>query len=141
MAHVQALRPRPLPKALLFLLGPTAAWFLVRPLLDPVPALPALYAALGFAILAFLASLYLVPALGPAFIRANLKGRDLLKTYDTPIPESQGLVCATTYILLLILFIPYAFSESITNHHDSSKRAREGIVVDEFPHHQLAFAS
>ncbi|KAI0323597.1 N-acetylglucosaminephosphotransferase [Cubamyces sp. BRFM 1775] len=138
MAQDQALRPRPLPKALIFTLAPTAAWFLVRPLIEPAPALPALYAAFGFSILAFLGSLYLVPALGPTFIRANLKGRDLLKTYDTPIPESQGLVCASLYILLLILFIPYAFSESITNHHDTARRAREGLVVNEFPHHQLA---
>lgn len=85
MAHNQALQPRPVPRALLLALAPTAAWFLVRPLIDPTPALPALYAAVGFAIFAFLAALYLVPALGPTFIRANLKGRDLLKTYDTPM--------------------------------------------------------
>lgn len=85
MAQDQALRPRPLPRVLLFTLAPTAVWFLVRPLIEPAPALPALYAAFGFSILAFLGSLYLVPALGPTFIRANLKGRDLLKTYDTPM--------------------------------------------------------
>ena len=30
-------------------------------------------------------------------------------------PESQGLVCAAVYILLLILFIPFPFSNSIAN--------------------------
>ncbi|RPD64366.1 N-acetylglucosaminephosphotransferase [Lentinus tigrinus ALCF2SS1-7] len=138
MAQEAALRPRYLPKALLYALVPTACWFLLRPLLDPAPPLPALHASLGFSLLALLGSLYLVPALGQTFIRANLKGRDLLKTYDTPIPESQGLICASIYIILLILFIPYSFSESFTTHYDSARRAREGIVVDEFPHHQLA---
>lgn len=85
MAQEQAIRPRPLPQALLFALVPTAVWFLTRPLIEPAPALPALHAAFGLSILAFLGSLYLVPALGPTFIHANLKGRDLLKTYDTPM--------------------------------------------------------
>lgn len=85
MAQERALRPRSIPRPLLFVLVPTAAWFLLRPLLEPAPALPALHAAFGLSIFAFLGSLYLVPALGPTFIRANLKGRDLLKTYDTPM--------------------------------------------------------
>ncbi|TBU26006.1 N-acetylglucosaminephosphotransferase [Dichomitus squalens] len=138
MAQEQAIRPRPLPNVLLFISVPTAAWFLLRPLIDPAPPLPALHASVGLSIFALLGSLYLIPALGPTFIRANLKGRDLLKTYDSPIPESQGLICASIYIILLILFIPYVFTESITKYHDSPQRAREGLVVDEFPHHQLA---
>lgn len=52
-------------------------------------------------------------------------------------PESLGLVCASIYIVSLILFTPYAFSESITSHNDSVRRSREGLVVDEFPHHQV----
>ncbi|KAI0769843.1 N-acetylglucosaminephosphotransferase [Fomes fomentarius] len=138
MTQEQALRPRPLPKVLLFALAPTASWFLLRPLIEPAPPLPALHASIGFSISALLGSLYLVPALGQTFVRANLKGRDLLKTYDTPIPESQGLICASIYIILLILFIPYAFSDSITTRHEPERRGREGLVVDEFPHHQLA---
>ena len=60
----------------------------------------------------------------------------VLKCRDSP--ESQGLICASIYIVLLILFIPYAFSESINNNHDSPRTAREGLVVDEFPHHQVS---
>lgn len=85
MAQEHALRPRTLPKLLLFTLVPTASWFLLRPLLEPAPPLPALHASVGFSIFALLGSLYLVPALGSTFIRANLKGRDLLKTYDNPM--------------------------------------------------------
>ena len=64
---------------------PVGAWLLIRPLLDPLPPLPAFHASLGFAIFAFLSTVYLVPSLGPTFVKANLKGRDLLKTYDTPM--------------------------------------------------------
>ncbi|KAH0831912.1 glycosyl transferase family 4-domain-containing protein [Lanmaoa asiatica] len=83
--------PRPLPNLFLFSLVPIAAWFVVRPLLDPPPPLPVLFVSVGFSLFAFLAALYLIPALGPTFIKANLKGRDLLKVYQDPIPESQGL--------------------------------------------------
>lgn len=77
--------PRPLPSALLFGLVPIASWFVVRPLLDPVPSVPALYTSLGFSLYAFLGAMYLVPALGPKFIEARLSGKDLLKTYKTPM--------------------------------------------------------
>ena len=79
------LPTRRLPSVLLFSLIPVAAWFVVRPLIDPVPPLPALYASVGFSIFALLATIYLVPALGPTFVKADLKGRDLLKTYSTPM--------------------------------------------------------
>ena len=80
-----SLSPRPLSNILLGSLAPIAAWFVIRPLLDPVPPLPALYTSVGFSLFALLATLYLVPALGPTFVAANLKGRDLLKTYHTPM--------------------------------------------------------
>lgn len=81
----QALKQRQLPPVLLFSLVPIGTWFIVRPLLDPLPPLPAFHAAVGFSIFAFLSTIYLVPALGPTFIKARLSGRDLLKTYDTPM--------------------------------------------------------
>lgn len=76
---------RPLPNVLLVSLVPVAAWFIVRPLLDPSPPLPALFASVGFSIFAFLAALYLIPALGPTFIQVDLKGKDLLKVYSDPM--------------------------------------------------------
>jgi UDP-N-acetylglucosamine--dolichyl-phosphate N-acetylglucosaminephosphotransferase len=77
--------PRPLPSVLLFGLVPVGAWFIVRPFIDPIPPLPALYTSLGFSVFALLATLYIIPAVGPAFIKANLKGIDLLKTDKTPM--------------------------------------------------------
>ncbi|GLB38436.1 putative glycosyl transferase family 4 [Lyophyllum shimeji] len=133
------LPPRHLPRVLVLGLVPIAAWFVVRPLLDPVPPLPALYTSVGFSIFAFLSTVYLVLALGQTFVKAGLKGGDLLKPYrhEIPIPESMGLVCASVYILLLMLFIPFAFSNFIMNF-ASQKHHLEGISVVEFPHHQLS---
>ncbi|KIJ17707.1 hypothetical protein PAXINDRAFT_167688 [Paxillus involutus ATCC 200175] len=128
---------RPLPNVLLTCLVPVASWFVIRPLLDPSPPLPALFASVGFSIFAFLAALYLIPALGPTFVKANLKGRDLLKVYSDPIPESQGLVCASIYILLLILFIPFPFSNSVGSLPDSGKTL-EGLQGVASLHHELS---
>ncbi|TDL23139.1 N-acetylglucosaminephosphotransferase [Rickenella mellea] len=127
------LAPRPTPsKFVLAVLVPTATWFIIRPLVEPPPPLPALHASLGFSLLAFLWTLYLVPALGQTFVKAGLKGRDLLKVYNDDIPESMGLICASIYILLLILFIPFPFS------HFMSLSTSEGLAKQEFPHFQLS---
>lgn len=93
------LGPRPLSPVLLFGLVPVATWFVVRPLLDPAPPLPALYTSVGFSIFAFISTLYLVPALGPTFVKANLKGRDLLKTYQTPMSVPSSIPCASSLTL------------------------------------------
>jgi UDP-N-acetylglucosamine--dolichyl-phosphate N-acetylglucosaminephosphotransferase len=79
------MKQRPLSNILLASLIPVAAWCVARPLLDPVPSLASLYISFGFSIFAFLSTLYLIPALIPAFLRANLKGRDLFKTYKEPM--------------------------------------------------------
>ncbi|KIK69617.1 hypothetical protein GYMLUDRAFT_33998 [Collybiopsis luxurians FD-317 M1] len=129
------ITPRPLPRVLVLGLVPVASWFIIRPFLEPIPSLPGLYVSIGFSIFALMATLYLVPALGPTFVKARLSGRDLLKVDSTPIPESLGLVCASIYILSLILFIPFAFSDSLTAR---STQTPEGIFVSEFPHSRLS---
>ena len=48
----------------------------------------------------------------------------------------MGLVCASVYILSLILFIPFAFSTPIREQ-AIAKKASEGLVVAEFPHYQV----
>jgi UDP-N-acetylglucosamine--dolichyl-phosphate N-acetylglucosaminephosphotransferase len=55
-------------------------------------------------------------------------------------PESQGLVVASVYILSLILFIPFAFTQLFTQL-ANAKPSTEGIHVLEFPHHQVGFGS
>ena len=60
----------------------------------------------------------------------------------TPLrrPESIGLVCASIYILSLVLFIPFAFSTPI-HEQVALKKSHEGITVVEFPHHQVGISS
>ena len=92
------LPPRRLPVIIPLASLPLATSLILHPLLSaarksptlsipglrhvPIPeatAFPALEACLGFSILAFLASVYSIPALGEAFMEKGLKGRDLLK--------------------------------------------------------------
>ena len=53
----------------------------------------------------------------------------------------MGLVCASVHILLLMLFIPFPFSDTLgkrlATHSRSSPRSapQEGISIVEFPHH------
>lgn len=55
-------------------------------------------------------------------------------------PESMGLVCASVYVLSLVLFIPFAFSSPIRAHANGHGTSiQEGITVAEFPHYQVIF--
>lgn len=85
--------PRHPPLLLFFGLVPAATWFIVRPLLEPLPSIPALYSCFGISIFAFIATIYLVPALGPSFIKAGLKGHDLLKIYRHEVPMYVAWTC------------------------------------------------
>lgn len=76
-----ALAPRPLPWQVSAVLTPIAAGLIARPVLTTnAHSYPALEISAGFSLLAFVACLHIVPALGPAFVAKGLKGRDLLKT-------------------------------------------------------------
>ena len=80
MKVANGLLPRRLPSLLPAVALPLSLSLILHPLLSTNPhSLPALEASFGFTILAFLASLYVVPALGPAFVAKGFKGRDLLK--------------------------------------------------------------
>ncbi|KAG6884060.1 hypothetical protein C0992_007091 [Termitomyces sp. T32_za158] len=104
---MRALPPRPLPRVPLIGLVPIAAWFIVRPLLDPVPPLPALYTSVGFSIFAFLATIHLIPALGPSFVKAGLKGGDLLKPYCHEIPMSLAVYLSSLLSLILATMLGF----------------------------------
>lgn len=88
MSAVKTMPPEhghSLPKLLIATLAPVGTALVVSPLLPlfnesmPSPTFPALQASLGFALLAFVAAVAVVPAVGEAFIQRGLKGRDLLK--------------------------------------------------------------
>ncbi|CDZ97414.1 Glycosyltransferase [Phaffia rhodozyma] len=91
--------------------------------------LPALEASVGFAILAAVGSVLVVPRVAGAFMRKGLKGRDLLKKNSYEVPESMGLPIASIYIVLLILFIPFPFT----------LRSQSGALkTGPFPHEELS---
>mmetsp|Transcript_10437 Transcript_10437/g.25197 ORF Transcript_10437/g.25197 Transcript_10437/m.25197 type:complete len:456 (-) Transcript_10437:92-1459(-) len=91
----------------------------------------------GLSILGYIAMASISRTLGDTFIKANLRGIDLNKQTTKrdadgnlvrpiegiPIPESQGTIAAAVYILLLSVFIPFAF-------------ARENLEL--FPHNEMA---
>ncbi|XP_036381485.1 UDP-N-acetylglucosamine--dolichyl-phosphate N-acetylglucosaminephosphotransferase isoform X2 [Megalops cyprinoides] len=76
--------------------------------MSPVPTLPLLInfcmSALGCA-----ATLKLIPAFKEHFISARLYGMDLNKTTKKEIPESQGVICGTVFLIILFCFIPVPF--------------------------------
>ena len=74
--------PRKASPLLLGSLLPVAFWLVVRALITPAVALPALYSSLGFSLFGAVAVAYVTPLLGPSFVNAGLKGRDLLKKSD-----------------------------------------------------------
>jgi hypothetical protein len=57
---------------------PLAASLAWQPLVHNVQ-FPQIYASLAFSVIAFVSTLVLIPRFGPAFVKAGLKGRDLLK--------------------------------------------------------------
>ncbi|KAJ8347774.1 hypothetical protein SKAU_G00263630 [Synaphobranchus kaupii] len=76
--------------------------------MSPIPTLPLLInvcmSALGCA-----ATLILIPAFKEHFISARLYGMDMNKTNKKEIPESQGVICGTVFLIILFCFIPVPF--------------------------------
>ncbi|TXT04985.1 hypothetical protein VHUM_03805 [Vanrija humicola] len=143
-AHAQAPLGRPLPKLFIYTSIPIALALIAHPLLPlflpqdfldkfplpPQPTYPALQANVGFALLAFIGAVLSVPKVGEAFIAKGLKGWDQLKKGSNRntgpwIPECLGLPCASLYLLLMMLFIPFPFSHIFqgTNGHGPGREA------------------
>jgi UDP-N-acetylglucosamine--dolichyl-phosphate N-acetylglucosaminephosphotransferase len=72
-----------------------------------------LIASLAFSGIAFAASYSMIRWLGPTFMKAGLKGKDMSKMHKREIPETMGAVCAVVYLLLIIMFIPFPFYKDI----------------------------
>ncbi|CAL8580808.1 tunicamycin resistance protein [Xanthoria parietina] len=106
-----------------------------------------LIASLAFSGIAFACTYCLIQWLGPSFIHAGLKGRDMSKSRKPEIPETMGAVCAVVYLLILIFFIPFPFykdivaatsgggSRDVTVSHE---QLASGRVLHRFPHSKLA---
>jgi UDP-N-acetylglucosamine--dolichyl-phosphate N-acetylglucosaminephosphotransferase len=72
-----------------------------------------LIASLAFSGIAFAASYSMIRWLGPTFMKAGLKGKDMSKVNKKEIPETMGAVCAVVYLLMIIVFIPFPFYKDI----------------------------
>ncbi|KAG9098064.1 tunicamycin resistance protein [Ceratobasidium sp. UAMH 11750] len=126
----------PVSRSITYGVAPLSLAIVLRPLLPGTGGpLPALSASVGFAGLALSSTLVFIPLLGEAFKKAGFQGKDLLKKDGRSIPECAGLICASVYCLLLILFIPYPFSDVFAKCKHASL---EGLACGDFPHNQLA---
>ncbi|KAJ9284845.1 hypothetical protein DTO027B5_268 [Paecilomyces variotii] len=106
-----------------------------------------LIASLAFSAIAFAATYSLIRWLGPVFMKAGLKGKDMAKPRKPEIPETMGAVCAVVYLLLLIVFIPFPFYKYIVaatsggGNRDVVFEVQEvetGRFLHRFPHSKLA---
>lgn len=84
----------------------------------------------AFGLLGYAITSYLIPRLGPSFIKVGLKGRDMSKKKPVPeIPESMGLVVSITYIMLLVLIIPFIFFKYLVSF---SALANDAAMLETF---------
>lgn len=105
-----------------------------------------LIASLALSFSAFALCYAMIKWLGPTFMKAGFKGRDLSKTNAIEIPECMGAVCAMVYLLTVIVFIPFPFYKDIVAatsgggnrdvvleiHH-----VNQGRLLHRFPHNKV----
>ncbi|TNN72510.1 UDP-N-acetylglucosamine--dolichyl-phosphate N-acetylglucosaminephosphotransferase [Liparis tanakae] len=76
--------------------------------MSPVPVLP-LVINCFLSLLGCMATLKLIPAFKDHFISARLYGMDLNKISKKEVPESQGVISGTVFLIILFCFIPVPF--------------------------------
>lgn len=76
--------------------------------MSPVPVLP-LVINCFMSMFGYLATIKLIPAFREHFIAARLYGMDLNKTSKKEVPESQGVISGTVFLIILFCFIPVPF--------------------------------
>jgi UDP-N-acetylglucosamine--dolichyl-phosphate N-acetylglucosaminephosphotransferase len=111
----------------------------------------ALVASAALSGLAFAACYAMIRWLGPTFIRAGLKGRDMAKVNNKhELPECMGAICAIVYILVIIVFIPFPFYKDIVvatsggGNRDvvmNVEYVQQGRLLHKFPHSKVCLWS
>ncbi|ORY34213.1 glycosyl transferase family 4-domain-containing protein [Naematelia encephala] len=143
-SHVQKWGHAP-PKLLTATLLPISFTLIIHPLLpllplpnrilSPPPTFPALQASVGFALLAFVGAVHVVPRVSQAFVDKGLRGRDLCKPGGRVtgpwVPECLGLPIACWYIGLMMMFIPFPFSHIFSARDTDSSVGREAFPQTE----------
>ncbi|RYP91361.1 hypothetical protein DL770_002501 [Monosporascus sp. CRB-9-2] len=107
-----------------------------------------LIASLCFSGLAFAASYAMIRWLGPTFVNAGLKGRDMSKANNNHyLPECMGAICAVVYLFAIIVFILIPFYKDIVvatsggGNRDvvmNIEYVQRGRLLHKFPHSKLA---
>ncbi|RYP49455.1 hypothetical protein DL769_011064 [Monosporascus sp. CRB-8-3] len=107
-----------------------------------------LIASLCFSGLAFAASYAMIRWLGPTFVNAGLKGRDMSKVNNKHyLPECMGAICAVVYLFAMIVFILIPFYKDIVvatsggGNRDvvmNIEYVQKGRLLHKFPHSKLA---
>ncbi|KAM0514172.1 hypothetical protein ACHAPE_007008 [Trichoderma viride] len=108
-----------------------------------------LIASLALSLVAFSLCYAMIRWLGPTFIKAGFRGRDLSKANGGEIPECMGAVCAAVYLITVIIFIPFPFYKDIVAATSGGgnrdvvveiqiQHANEGRFLHRFPHNKLA---
>jgi len=63
--------------------------------------------------IAFSSSFAMIRWLGPTFMKAGMKGKDMSKVHKKEIPEMMGAVCAVVYLFTMIVFTLFPFYKDI----------------------------
>ncbi|KAA8650632.1 UDP-N-acetylglucosamine--dolichyl-phosphate N-acetylglucosaminephosphotransferase [Aspergillus tanneri] len=105
-----------------------------------------LVASVAFSGIVFAITYSFIRWLGPVFMKAGLKGRDMAKPRKPEIPETMGAVCAIVYLLALIFFIPFAFYKDIVSATSGGgnrdvvlevEHVETGRMLHRFPHGKM----
>ncbi|KAK5998312.1 UDP-N-acetylglucosamine--dolichyl-phosphate N-acetylglucosaminephosphotransferase [Cladobotryum mycophilum] len=106
-----------------------------------------LIASLALSVAAFSLCYAMIRWLGPTFMKAGFRGRDLSKINSVEIPECMGAVCAAVYLLTVIVFIPFPFYKDIVAATSGGgnrdvvveiQHPNQGRFLHRFPHNKLA---
>lgn len=108
-----------------------------------------LIASAALSCAAFALAYAMVRWLGPTFMAAGLKGRDMSKTSRPEIPECMGAVCAAVYLITVIVFIPFPFYKDIVaatsggGNRDvvvEMTHVNQGRFLHRFPHNKVCIS-
>lgn len=108
-----------------------------------------LIASLSLSLLAFSICYAMIRWLGPTFMRAGFRGRDMSKLHRPDIPECMGAVCAAVYLITVMVFIPFPFYKDIVAATSGGgnrdvvvklEEVNEGRFLHRFPHNKVSFS-
>lgn len=102
----------------------------------------AVVAAIGFSIIGYLVTDWLIPRVGPSFIKIGLFGKDLSKPNKPVLPETIGAVSAAVYLLIMFFYIPFIFYRFLVVNTSGGGKRDFSIEVGKndvlFPHSRLS---